>query len=207
MRRGSRPITVWCGNYAFGRDDSVFPKIVNAARKYADKQPDQRPDEARFREEMERLRGVVTTDGQVLLDQLEHRWRHPDCMACLYVLTCRLRAPKDWALVDDAGELVQELPCAKVGQAKRTVAARIERYKTDVLGKVAIVEGSPTLRIVIYGEDAAMPLEHEVQHVAKRNGSRAEVVEQGGVRRFVGSETYVGVGVIDAICDFARDRA
>jgi hypothetical protein len=204
--RGDRPVTVWCGNYAFGRDDSVFPNVVDAARKYADKDPGQRPEEARFREEIESLRGVVPTDGQVLLDQLEHRWRHPYCPPCLYVLTCTLRAPEHGVLLDAAGEPVEELLCTKVGQAKRAVAARIERYKSDVLGRVSILAGSPTLRIVIYGDGAAMLLEHEVQHVAKNHGLHAEVVEQSGVRRRVGDETYVGVGMIDAICAFARDR-
>lgn len=193
-------------NYAFGRDDSVFPNVVNAARKYADKEPGQRPEEARFREEMESLRGVVPTDGQVLLDQLKHRWRHPDCPPCLYVLTCTLCAPEHGALIDDAGKLVEKLLCTKVGQAKRAVAARIEGYKRDVLGGVSILEGSATLRIVIYGDGAAMLLEHEVQQVAKNNGSHAEVVEQSGVRRRVGSETYVGLGMVDDICAFARER-
>ncbi len=205
-RRGDGPVTVWCGNYRFGRDDSFFPRFVKVARKYADKEPDQRPEEARFRKAMESLRGDAPTDGQVLLDQLDHRWRHPDCPACLYVLTCTLCAPDHGALVDDAGRLVQELLCTKVGRAKRAVAARIAGYKTDVLGGVSILEGSPTLRVVIYGDDAAMLLEHEVLQVAENNGSRAEVVEQAGVRRGVGSETYVGVGMIDAICAFARER-
>jgi len=206
-RRGDAPVTVWCGNYRFGRDDFFLPWAATVARKYVDKKPEQRPPEARFREELERLRGIAPADGRVLLDQLTHRWRHPDCPPSLYVVTCTLRAPDGWTLVDDAAKPVQELFCTKVGQARHSVAARIERYKTERLGGVSIAEGSPALRVVIYGDGSTMLLERQIQEVARNNGSRAEVTERAGVRRRVGSETYVGVGMIDAICAFARERA
>jgi hypothetical protein len=66
-----------------GRDDSFFPSVVTVARKYVDKKPEQRPPEARFREELDGLRSIAPVDGQVLLDQLEHRWRHPLCSPSL----------------------------------------------------------------------------------------------------------------------------
>jgi hypothetical protein len=154
---------------------------------------------------MESLRSIAPVDGQVLLDQLEHRWRHPRCPPSLYVLTCTLCAPDRGALVADDGNFVQELFCTKVGQAKRTVAARFPAYKREVLGGVSILEGSQTLRVMIYGDGSAMLLERKIQQFAKKIGSRAEVVEQGRVR-YVGDETYVGVEMIDAICDFARLR-
>jgi len=100
---------------------------------------------------------------------------------------------------------VQELVCAKVGQARHTVAARLPRYKTDVLGGVNVVDGSPTLHVLVYGNGPAMLLEREIQQVARSHGSRAQVVDETGVRR-VGSETYVGAGMIDVLCTFARER-
>ena len=207
-RRGDRQVTVWRGDYAFGRDDSAFREVVRAARKYADRDPDRRPEEGRFREELERLRRVVPADGRVLLDQLEHRWAHPDCPPCLYVLTCTLRAPERGTLLDDHGQPIPELLCTKVGRAKRTLAARIDAYMRDPLGGVSVVEASPTLRVVVYGDGPAMPSEPEVQRVAKDNGSHAEVVHPGGARRRVGGgETYVGPRVIDAVTAFARHRA
>jgi hypothetical protein len=144
----------------------------------------------------------------VLLDQLDHRWRHPHCPACLYVLTCTLLAPDRGALVAATGELVQKLPCTKVGQAKRTVAARIDAYKSEPLGGLEIAEGSPTLRIVIYGDGSAMLVERDLHKFARSIGSRVEVVEEDGRRHFHRSdETYVGVEMIDALCAFAQERA
>jgi hypothetical protein len=95
--------------------------------------------------------------------------------------------------------LCRNLP-AKVGQAKHTVAARLPRYKTEVLGGVRVVDGSPTLRILVYGTGPAILWEREIQQVARRHASRAQVIDETGVRRRVGSETYVGVGMIDALC-------
>jgi hypothetical protein len=204
-RRSVCPITVWCGDYQFGSDDSFFPAVVKVARKCVDKEPEVRPPEARFREALEGLRGIAPVDGQVLLDQLEYRWRHPYCPPSLYVMTCTLRAADKQTLVADAANPVRELRCTKVGQAKRTVAARIEAYKRELLGGVGIAEGSQSLRVVIYGDGAAMLLEHEIQDFARGIGSRAEVVEEPGAR-YVGDETYVGVNMIGAICAFARQH-
>ena len=50
-----------------------------------------------------------------------------------------------------------------------------------------------------------MLLEPEIQEAARDIGSRAQVVEEAGVR-YVGDETYVGVEMIDALCAFARQR-
>src|SRR5437868_2291402 len=103
MSPGDAPIAVWCGNYAFGDDDYFFPSVVTIARKYVDKEPERRPPEPRFREELEGLSGIAPVDAQGLLDQLEHRWRHPHSPASLYVLACTLRAPERGALLDDTG--------------------------------------------------------------------------------------------------------
>ena len=205
-RRDAAPVSVWCGNYRFGRDDSFFPRVVTVARKYVDKEPEQRPPEDRFRREMEILRGIAPRDGGALLDQLEHRWEHPLCSAALYVMTCTLRAPDRGALVAPGDHVVQELLCTKVGQARRSVAARIALYRTQVLGGVRIAKGSQNLRVVIYGDGCTMLLEREVKEVAGNIGLRAQVVDEAGVRRYVGSEAYVGVEMIDAICSLARQR-
>jgi hypothetical protein len=205
-RTGDTGVTVWCGNYQFGGDDFFLRRAATVGRKYVDKRPEERPPEARFREELEGLRRIAPAEGLGLIDQLAHRWTHPDCPPCLYVLTCTLRAPDRGTLLDDAARPVQELVCTKVGQARHTLAARLPRYKTDVLGGVSVVDGSPTLHVLVYGNGPVMLLEREIQQVARSHGSRAQVVDETGVRRRVGSETYVGVDMIDALCTFARER-
>jgi hypothetical protein len=49
-------------------------------------------------------------------------------------------------------------------------------------------------------------LELEIQEVARSVGKRALKVGDWQGMRPVGSETYVGVDMIDAICAFARTR-
>lgn len=197
-------ITAWCGNYGFKRDDSFFMEVVKAGRDYADREPGQRPTEEALRAEMERLRGTAPEDALVLLDQLEHRWKHPACPPALYVLTCTLLAPEGGFLVGEDERRKEKLLCTKVGQAKRTVAARIERYTRDRLGGLWPQADSHKLRVVIYGDASTMLLERQVQAVARNNGSQAKAIEQDGALRPVGGETYVGVAMVDAICAFAQ---
>lgn len=203
---GESAVTVWCGNYQFGRDDFFLPRAATVGRKYADKEPEDRPPEAHFREELELLRDIAPVEGLGVIDQIAHRWTHPDCPPCLYVLTCTLRAPHGGSLLDDAARRVQELDCTKVGRAKRTVAARLPEYKRRVLGGMQIVDGSPTLHVLVYGDGPTMVFEHDLQKVARSRGARAHVVDETGVQRRVGSETYVGVGMVDSLCTFARER-
>jgi hypothetical protein len=98
-QRDDAPITVWCGSHRFGSDDSFFRSVITVARKYADKEPNERPSEVRFYEALEGLRDVAPADGHVLLDQVEHRWRHPHCPPSLYVLALTLCAPDGGGLV------------------------------------------------------------------------------------------------------------
>jgi hypothetical protein len=205
--RADGRVTIWRGNYRFGADDTFFPSVVTIARKYVDKKPEQRPPSVDFYEQLERLRASAPKDGHVLLDQLSHRWTHPQCPPALYVVTCVLCASEGTSLAGEGHDFVKELPCTKVGQARHSIAARIERYKTEPLGGVTIVDSSPALRLVVYGDGPTMLLEREVQQVAQRAGSRAELVaEVDGRRQPVGRETYVGVGVCEAVSAFARER-
>lgn len=200
-------ITVWCGNYGFRCDDPFFTGVVKAGRDYADKEPEQRPPEKTFRKELERLRTRAPDDALVLLDQLEHRWKYPACPPALYVLTCTLLAPDGGSVVDEDGRRREKLLCTKVGRAKRTVAPRIERYTWDRLGGLWPEPGGHTLRVVIYGDGSTMLLERQVQAVARDRGSRARAIDRDGALRRVGSETYAGVGLADAICAFAQAHA
>jgi hypothetical protein len=197
-------LTVWHGEYAFGQDDAFFPAAVLLARKYSDREPDRRPPEAEFRKALEALRTTAPEEANVLLDQIEHRWHHPDCPPALYVLTLTLSAPEGGALVGSDGQHVQELVCTKVGEAKRTIAARIAAYKKQVLGGVPVVSGSPTLRSAIYGDGEAMLLESEVQQAARAAAPRAAKVLDDQGLAFVGDETYVGLDVVDAVRLFAQ---
>jgi hypothetical protein len=192
-------LTVWHGDYAFGRDNTFFPAAVLLARKYADKEPDERPPEVEFRKALDTLRGTAPQESHALLDQIEHRWLHPHCPPALYVLTLTLSAPQGGALVAADGQHVPELVCTKVGEAKRTIAARIAAYKKQVLGGVPVATGSPMLRAAIYGDGEAMLLESEVQKVARAAAPRAAKVIDGQQLAYVGDETYVGVEVVDAV--------
>ena len=51
----------------------------------------------------------------------------------------------------------------KLGQAKRTLAARLPRYLVDPLHHVPIVKGSQKLRGVIFGEGDTMPSERDIK--------------------------------------------
>jgi hypothetical protein len=199
-------LTVWSGEYAFGQDDSFFPAAVLLARKYSDKEPDRRRPEDEFRDALEALRSTAPKEGHVLLDQLEHRWRHPDCPPALYVLTLTLSAPDGGALVGADGQPVQGLVCTKVGEAKRTIAARIAAYKRQALGGVPVAPESPTLRAAIYGDGDAMLLESEVQKAARGTAPRAAKTVDGQRFAYVGDETYVGLEVVDVVCALARAR-
>jgi hypothetical protein len=202
-----RVVRVWCGSYAFKREDPFFKKVVTAARRYTGKQSAGRFSEDEFRAAMEELRGIAPEEGVVLLDQLEHRWTHPDCPPALYVLTCALLAPEGGFVVDGDGRRKEKLLCTKVGEAKRTVAGRIEQYTRDVLGGLWPEDGSHTMRVVIYGDGDTMLLESQVRTVAELNGSRVTAIEADGTVRSVGDETYASVQIIDAICTFAQEHA
>jgi hypothetical protein len=204
MRSRDGHLTVWSGDYAFGLDDVFFPRAVLLARKYSDREPDRRPPEDEFRNALDVLRERAPEEGQVLLDQIDHRWRHPDCPPALYVLTLTLSAPPGGALVAGDGQHVQELVCTKVGEAKRTIAARIDAYKKQVLGGVPVATGSPTLRAAIYGDGEAMLVESEVQKAALAAAPRAAKVLEGQRLAHVGDETYVGVEVVDALRTLAQ---
>ena len=200
-------VTVWCGNYAFRRNDWFFKEVVKLGRDYADKEPGQRPSASSFLTELERLRAMSPGDGLVLLDQLEHRWRHPGCSPALYVLTCTLLAPENGFVLDTDGTKKEKLLCTKVGEAMRTVAPRIERYTWDKLGRLLPEQDSHDLRAVIYGDGDAMLAERQLHQVAEENGSKAMAVGPDGSHRQVGDETYVGVTVVGPICTFAREHA
>ena len=200
-------VQMWCGDYGFARDESFFPAAVRLANRHAGREPDKRPPETEFRRELERLQAIAPDGGRALLDQIEHRWTYPDCPPALYVLTCTLQAPPEAALVDDNGSLVQELRCTKVGKAKRTVAARLNRYMHDPLAGVPIVAGSHDLRLLVWGRGPSMILEREIQRVARQAGSSAMVVAESGPPRRVGPETFVGLVPIETLSTFARERA
>jgi hypothetical protein len=180
---------------------------VTFARQTADQEPEQRPADADFYEELERLRAVAPLNGQGLLDQIEHRWRHPTCSPALYALTCTLVAPPHRALIAESGEHVQEIACVKVGKAKRCVVARLPRYNVDPINGVWIAKGSASLRVLIHGNGANMLAERVIKDVAKACGSVPKVIEETGLERVVSPEVFVGARVIDAICGDARARA
>jgi hypothetical protein len=206
MMAGDGMVQVWSGDYEFARDGSFFPAAARLGDRYG-REPDKRPPEAKFRRELERLQEIAPAGGRELLDQIEHRWMHPDCPPALYVLNCTLQAPHDAVLQDENRSLVQELRCTKVGKAKSTVAARLHRYMRDPLGGVRIVPRSHSLRLLVWGHGSSMILEREIQHVAQQAGPRAMVVEAGAEPWRVGSETFAGLVQVETLATFARGRA
>ena len=207
-RRGDPPLTVWRGSYRFGRSDSFFNRVVTFAKQSANREPEKRPPEADFLAELEGFRAIAPVNGRVLLDQIEYRWRHPDCSDALYAITCTLLAPPHRALIAESGEHVQELPCIKIGKARRCVAARLKRYNVDPINRVWLARGSQTLRVLVYGDGDKMLDEDAIKKFAKRSGgSYAYVIEETGRQRKVSPEVFVGARVIDAICARARESA
>jgi hypothetical protein len=207
MTSGLGEIIVWRGNYRFGRNDSFYKHAVKLG-KDVDKRPAERPSEEYFREQLEGLRRIAPVNGRGLLDQLEFRWEHPDCKVALYVVTLTLSAPDGGALVGEAGEPMEVLPCIKVGKAMHSVAARISRYITQPLNRVPIARRSQSLRVVIYGDGLAMLSEGDIKEVARASGgSHPKVIDaRGREPRRVSPEAYVGTRVVNAIGTFAREQ-
>ncbi len=201
------PLTVWRGNYRFGRSDSFFNRVVAFAQRSADKEEELRPREAEFYDELERLRAVAPVNGRGLLDQIEYRWRHPGCEDALYAITLTLCAPPEGALVAESGELVHELSCVKIGKAMHCAAARLTRYNRDTLNGLWPVKGSQNLRVLVYGDGPEMLKEDPFKDAAKRSGDYAYVVDKiGSMKRKVSPEVFVGARVVDAICAHARQQ-
>lgn len=218
-RRGDPSITVWSGGYQCGRDHSYVTQVEKVAKTYGN--PEDRPAETDFREELERLRSIARRRSHVLLGQLDYRWRNPDCSNSLYVLTVRLRAPNGGYLIAGGGKMVQddelvegaalvrELRCTKVGETSFSIAARMTEYlrKDAKIDKVPIVPGTQNLRVVIYGDrPPAMLMQRDVLKVASSYGGQAWWVDEAGKLRTVGDETYVGVKIVNHICAFAREH-
>jgi hypothetical protein len=200
-------VAVWKGSYEFGRDTVFFPRLVQICRRYADNEPNKRPSEASFFDELRGLRDIAPYEASGLLDQIEHRWEHPHCPPALYVVTCTLRVPEGSRFVADSSGVASELPCAKLGQAKRTIAPRIARYTRDVLGGIEVVEGSQVLRVIVFGDGDAMLLERDLKRIAHGVSAQAMVSDASGRRRSVGDETYVGHDIVDALAAYAESRS
>lgn len=205
-RRDEQPVRVWCGTYRFAHDP-FFTRAVKAGQIYVDANARGKQVSAeRFRAEMNELRKIAPADGQVLLDELEHRWAYPQAPPALYVVTCDVCVPQRFALVAGDEELGQEALSTKVGQASRSLAPRISRYCKEGIAGVSIPKGSLALRVVVYGHGPSMVREGELKQVAKKNGVRLERVDEGGERLPVTTETFAGDAMVDVISAFARER-
>lgn len=207
-RGDEQPVRVWCGNYRFARHDPFFKRAVKAGQTYVDENARGKLVSAEgFRAEMGELRKMAPAEGHVLLDELEHRWAHPQAPPSLYVVTCEVCVHHRFALVAGAKKLGQEALSTKVGQASRSLAPRLSAYEDKEIGGVSITRGSLALRVAIYGHGPTMVREGELKQFARKNGVLLERVDQGGARRPVTTESYAGVAMIEGICAFARERA
>jgi hypothetical protein len=146
----------------------------------------------------------MAPDGQVFLDELEHRWDNPDAPPTLYVLTCKVGVHHRSVLVAGDTKLGQEALSTKIGETRRSLAPRIRGYHDGGFRGVSILSGSLVLRVVIYGVGSSMVCERELRRFAKENGTPVEWIDNGDVRRRVSSESFDGDGMIEAICTYAR---
>jgi hypothetical protein len=200
--------TLWCGEYRFGQDD-FLRRADGVARKYVNKPEAARPPEPTFHAAMAILRRFAPVEATAVVEQLEHRWAHPNCPKALYALTCSLRPRGEGgALLDNDGTHVQELLCTKVGSAKNTIADRLMLYrkKGEPLGGADVVPGSQVLRMVVYGRGPAMIVERQLQHLARGHATRAQRVDAAGKVDDVGSETFIGSEVLATLQRFAREH-
>ena len=166
-------------DYAFGRDETWFPQAARAW--YADSS---RPLPAGL------LTGAPRAAKGLVADQIVYRRDHPACKPALYLVTLTLETP-------DGGLH----PATKLGKTTLSIAARLHRYKTELLGRLRIVPGSQVLRLAVFGDGDAMPWEGHLMDYANKIGMRTEVGKS--------DETFVGAGpeLADEIYARALERA
>jgi hypothetical protein len=91
-------VEVWCGNYPLRRDDGFFVNAVRTGRLADEKARGRDTPADRFAAEIGALREEAPPEGRVLVEEIEHRWRFPDALPTLYVLTCEMTA-KDGSIL------------------------------------------------------------------------------------------------------------
>jgi hypothetical protein len=205
MSTAETEVTVWCGTYRVDRHDPFFSSAVNLGRRYVDPhvRGKQVPEDA-FHAEVEVLRKAAPANGQVLLDELQHRWAYPSAAPALYALTCEVCVPADLVLIGATEELGRTTASTKIGKAARSLAPRLVRYDEEGIAGVHLTKGSLVLRLVVYGHGQSMIREGELKQVASRNAPVLERADELGNRRQVTTESYAGAEVVNAICAYAR---
>lgn len=149
----AQDVTVWGGSYRFVREDPFFARAVWVGQKYVDEKARGRlRSEGGFLEQMAALREAAPPNGGVLLDEMEHRWSHPEAPPTLYVLTMEVSVLGNAVLVADGKRLGQRARSIKVGEAGRSLAPRLWVYAGPRgVRRAEITPGSLALRAVVYG--------------------------------------------------------
>jgi hypothetical protein len=105
------PPNVWSGGYIFARGDHLrfVGDAEDVAKKYVRVDLKDRPADADFRNDLERLAKTAPPGdgGRLLLEEMKYAWNDPDRSASLYVLTLTLRAPAGRKLVAPGGKMVK----------------------------------------------------------------------------------------------------
>jgi hypothetical protein len=203
----TQDVTIWGGSYRFVREDPFFARLVWVGQKYVDEKARGRlRSESGFLDEMAALRKAAPPNGAVLLDEMEHRWSHPEAPPTLYVLTMEVCPLGSAVLIADGRKLGQRAQSIKVGKATRSLAPRLSIYTGPrglLRGKVT--PGSLVLRAAVYGRGPSMLFERDIQRYTSSICVRLEVDDDRGERRRVTSESYCdGKNVVEGILEFAR---
>lgn len=206
---GGDYVKLWTGRFTLSLDDAFFIEAARTGRTFVDNHARGKPtSEAAFSESLAALRHEAPTEGQVLLDELEHRWSYPDAPPALYLLTCEARAHDGFTFMAGDRTLGLSSPITKLGEAKRSLAGRLARYAAQMgMKRVAFTDGSLVLRVAIFGRGSRMIQEREVKEIAKRTGTVLHHMHETGLRSRIGNESFVGESIIEPICALAAQRA
>jgi hypothetical protein len=198
--------TAWGGSYRIVRDDPFFARAVRVGQKYVDEKARGRLRSSDgFLEEMAALRATAPADGAVLLDEMEHRWSHPEAPPALYVLTMEVFVTGEAFLIAGDKKLGQRAQSTKVGEASRSLAPRLSVYAgRRGLRGAEITPGSLVLRAVVYGDGPSMLFERHILRYTKTIGVRLDVESDQRPRWGVTAESYWGTDVVEGILEFAR---
>ncbi len=195
-------LTAWCGNLPLASDDPSFDGAVDLGRKYVDVRARGKPvSAAEYLERIVELRAQTPHDSHVLLDELEHRWAHPDAPPSLYVLTFGLSV-KDGYFVAGGENLGMHVISTKVGRAKRSLVGRLALYAEGGIGRgMTIPPGSLTLRVAVFGHGTSMLTESDLKREATLHVRALGRI--GGDGR-VTSESYEGVAAVEPLSRFVQ---
>lgn len=210
-------VNSWWGNLPFSLEDPVSRQALAIGQKYVD--PYTRAYDAGsaaaaaflcahgagFTTAIAALRDLARPVQNVLLDELEFRWANPDAPEGLYVITHEVEPRgSGCSLIADHKRVGTRAWSTKVGKAKRSLVGRLAGYR-NAYRHALIPDATLSVRVVIYGAGVRMPVEPDIQRVARSNAVRLYTECTDGVTRAVSRESYFGLEVLIPLTAFASE--